>query len=379
MVLYEFFYPGYRAGGPVQSLVNMVMALNDVFEFKIVTTAFDLHATQPYLNVQLNKWNEIKLYNDTTVDVWYSSVTKPSVKEMKKVIDTAKPDIIYINGFYTNHFLYPLILKKIGFLKNTILIVAPRGMLQTGALKNKSFLKKTYLQLLKLFGLMKQVDFHATTTDEAKDIENIFGRQHKITVAGNIPKKPVATIQPPVKEKGKLKLIYLSLISEKKNLLLLLEILQTTKAVIILDIYGPVKDENYWQQCFVLIQKMPANITVTYKGDIGPDKIQSLMEEYDAIILLTKGENFGHALFESLSVGRPIITSYFTPWNQLTEKLAGWNVDIEKKESVCKLLCLLAAKEQAEWGVYCNGALQLANNYYQYQSFNTAYKKLFQV
>jgi len=377
LVLYEFFYPGYRAGGPVQSLVNMVMALSDVFEFKIVTTAFDLHATQPYSTVALNEWNKIKLYNDITVDVWYSSAIKPSMAELKHAIDAAKPDLIYINGFYTNHFLYPLLLKKTGSLKNTVLIVAPRGMLQTGALKNKSFQKKAYLQLLKLFGLMKRIDFHATTTDETKDIETIFGYQRNIVVAGNIPKKPVATIHSSCKEKGQLKLIYLSLISEKKNLLLLLEILQIAEAAVVLDIYGPVKDENYWQQCLLMIQQMPANITVTYKGDIGPHKVQALMEEYDAKILLTKGENFGHALFESLSVGRPIITSYFTPWNELERKQAGWNVDISNKKSISNLLDALAMKNAEEWQLYCKGAHQLAVNYFDEQDFKDSYQQLF--
>ena len=341
-------------------------------------TAYDLHTVNPYSEMELNKWNAVKLYNDSSVSVWYSSKIKPSLAEFYQVIRSAKPDIVYINGFYTNHFLYPLLLKKAGLLKGIEFIIAPRGMLQQGALQNKSFQKKAYLQILKLFGLMKNILFHVTTADEAKDIESVFGGRARTIVAGNIPKRPLSVINYPDKEKGKLKLIYLSIISEKKNLLLLLDSLLICNAPIVLDIYGPVKDENYWQDCLAVIKQLPTNITVTYKGDTAPDKVQSLLEEYDAKILLTKGENFGHALFESLSVGRPIITSFFTPWNELADKKAGWNVDIGNVESIGNLLASLADKDANEWKPFCDGALELANEYYQHQSFTNAYKQLFQ-
>ena len=328
--------------------------------------------------MELDKWNALKLYNGSIVSIWYSSKIKPSLSELKQVIKSAKPDIVYINGFYTNHFLYPLLLKKAGLLKGIEFIVAPRGMLQKGALQNKSFQKKAYLQFLKLFGLMKNNLFHATTGDEARDIESVFGTESKIVVAGNIPKRPLSNINYPDKEKRELKLIYLSIISEKKNLLLLLDSLQICKAQIVLDIYGPVKDEYYWQDCLAIIKQMPANITVNYKGDIAPDKVQDLLQQYDAKILLTKGENFGHALFESLSVGRPIITSFFTPWNDLENKKAGWNFDIGNIESIGNLLASLADKDANEWKPFCDGALQLANAYYHNQSFTNAYKQLFQ-
>ena len=53
-VLYEYFYPGYKAGGPIQSLVNMILTLQDRFEFKIITTAFDLNETVPYNDVMID-------------------------------------------------------------------------------------------------------------------------------------------------------------------------------------------------------------------------------------------------------------------------------------------------------------------------------------
>ena len=179
LILYEFYYPGYKAGGPVQSLLNITTNLSKVFEFKIATTAYDLHVNTPYKDLVLDNWTEIKMKEESNVRVWYSSNIKPSLIELYKVINSSSANIIYINGFYTNHFLYPLVLNKMGLLKEKKIIISPRGMLQVGALENKALIKKLYLYFLKLTGLVKLVTFHATTIDEQNDIKRIFGQTIK--------------------------------------------------------------------------------------------------------------------------------------------------------------------------------------------------------
>ncbi|MGG2383212.1 hypothetical protein, partial [Salmonella enterica] len=76
---------------------------------------------------------------------------------------------------------------------------------------------------------------------------------------------------------------------------------------------------------------------------------------YDAMILLTRGENFGHAIFESFSVGVPVIISHFTPWHDLQKNKAGWNVEINDANAMVQLFNALAAKTQEEWKPYCDG------------------------
>jgi hypothetical protein len=48
LVLYEYFYPGFKAGGPIQSLVNLVLAMQHQYEFYVATTAYDLQTAIPY-------------------------------------------------------------------------------------------------------------------------------------------------------------------------------------------------------------------------------------------------------------------------------------------------------------------------------------------
>jgi len=378
LVLYEYFYPGFKAGGPIQSLVNLVLSMQHQYEFYVATTAYDIQTATPYPNVVCNKWVDTQLSpNALPVKVWYSSNVKPGYKELLHTIQTSGCTTIYINGFYTNYFLFPLLYLKLEKLKNIDCIVAPRGMLQKGALSVKPFQKKIYFTVIKCLGILKFVRYHATNEEEKQDIQNMFGEKTSINVATNIPKPPFEKYRQSTKKNDELRLVFLSLITEKKNLLLLLQYLQSYSNTIVLDIYGPVKDKAYWQQCLQAIQALPKNIQANYKGDAEPHTVQNIFTGYDAMILLTKGENFGHAIYESLSVGTPVIISHFTPWNNLQEKKAGWNIDINKKEELLTTLYQLSKMTLQEHNDYSNNAWQVAKDYYEAQKIQSSYTDLF--
>ena len=112
-------------------------------------------------------------------------------------------------------------------------------------------------------------------------------------------------------------------------------------------------------------------------GDIQPDKVQEILSHYHAMILLTKGENFGHALYECLSVGRPLITSYFTPWNNLEQLKAGANVDISDVQDCSKKIQAIANLSQMEYDGYCHNAHSIAKEYFGHLHTKEQYKPLF--
>jgi glycosyltransferase involved in cell wall biosynthesis len=112
-------------------------------------------------------------------------------------------------------------------------------------------------------------------------------------------------------------------------------------------------------------------------GNVKPANVQQVLSSAHVFILPTKGENFGHALYESLSVGRPIITSFFTPWDNLEQNKAGFNVDIANDESLVLAIEKFKAMEQQEYNEYCNGAHSLANNYYKNMDSENKYGQLF--
>ena len=378
LILFDYFFPGYRAGGPVQSLMNLVTCLHENYTFKVIANPYDLNETEHYQGIRLNEWNKVDIDNNVEVSVWYTDLTKATLKDIRSIITDAAPDYIYINGIYSLPlFVYTLLLKS-DFKKKfqSKIILSPRGMLQKGALTVKPAKKVAYLAVVKALGLTRNITWHLVDHDELIESRNTFTIRHFVEV-NNIPKRPYQSITYPDKQPGTLKLVYLSLITEKKNLLLLLETLAMCQSAISLDVYGPVKDKPYWAECKKKMEALPAHISVNYKGDVLPNNVQYVLSQYHAMIMLTKGENFGHALYESFSVGRPVITSYFTPWNKLEEKQAGWNVDITKPADISALLDNLSACTTEAWAVNCKGAQQLAIDYYDGQDFKTLYKELF--
>jgi len=374
LFVYDHFYPAYKAGGPIQSLTNLATCLQDKHEISGFTGSKDHNSSEKLLNTDTDKWTETKLPGaGKNLPVWYASQGTITKQLFSNIVKATKPAVIYLNGIFSYRFvIIPLLSVDRSKYK---LIIAPRGMLQSGALAGKAAKKKLYLAMLKLSGLVRSVSWHATNEEEREDIIKVFGKKAKVTVASNIPKRPVNEISFPGKKPGGLRLVYLSLVAEKKNLLGLIELVNRSAAGITLDIYGPVKDEAYWKKCIQAIGN--DNLKITYRSDLRPELVQETFAKYDASILLTKGENFGHALYESLSAGRPIITSFFTPWNGLEEKKAGWNLDISNQDECISKLEMIANLDSGSFNAYCSGAYALAKAYYDKTADLDGYDKLF--
>ncbi len=372
LICYDHFYPAYKAGGPIQSLTNLANGLETMYSIYVLTSAHDLNEQAQLDVAETDCWTNVQLPGAAeTIHVWYASRKKQGINGIGEAVKKACPDFIYLNGMFSYAFVLVPLLK----FRHIHTVICPRGMLQKGALAGKALKKKGYLGLLKLSGLCSKLCWHATNEAEKDDISRIFGSRSRITVAGNIPAKPLTQISFPAKEPGRLKLVYLSLVTAKKNLLQLVQVIATSGTGISLDICGPVKDAVYWEKCREAMKAAPGRIR--YLGDVKPEMVQQVFSNYDASVLLTHGENFGHALYESLSAGRPVITSNFTPWNALQEKKAGWNVDLSDNARIAALFGELAAMQPGQYNEYCSGAHILACDYYRHGFDLATYRDIF--
>ena len=153
LVLIDNFYPAFKGGGPIQSITNLILSLENEFNFCVVTSAYDLKSKEIMPGIIPNAWNNILLpQGKKETLVWYAVRRQPGYKTFKKLLHERHPDIVYMNGIFSyNLFLIPLIAIKNSITKPRI-VICPRGMLQRGALGDKSFKKKTYLktQLLQI-------------------------------------------------------------------------------------------------------------------------------------------------------------------------------------------------------------------------------------
>ena len=255
-------------------------------------------------------------------------------------------------------------------------------MLQFNLLKQKSIVKQLYLCLLKFIFLFKNVQWQATTKQEALEIINVFGKKISIKVISNIPVKPYRNFKNYNKQPQPLSLVYYGLIVENKGLLTLIQTLKTLNYPVSLDIYGSFKDQPYWKLCQQQINSNDSLASFNYKGHANPADSQTILAGYDALVLLTKGENFGHSIYEALSVGTPVIISDKTPWVfEESVTSAGWLVDYaNNKFDTLRLKQVLEALYNMDSNTYslCStNAHKYALDFYNAHDFKSQYTALF--
>ena len=360
-----WFLPAYRAGGPIQSVANLIENCNADIEYRIFCADEDLNG-EPLTGIVKNEWTN---YNNYT-KVWYAEKENLSDVVCKEIAYT-KPDVLYIVGLFSWHFnVVPML-----FCKANRKIISVRGMLHPGALSQKRLKKRLFLSGLKILGIVSKNIFHATDEIEEQFIKNEFGVNTTTLVAGNFA-KTIAAQLPLEKTAGDLIMVTLALISPMKNHLIVLEALKECSANIKYNIYGPVKDETYWQKCKAVIAELPTNITVQYHDEITPDSVAEVFGQQHVFVMPSKSENFGHAIAESLSAGKPVITSNNTPWKNLQINNAGINADTDV-QSIAKAISFFAMLNQPDYNEFVTGS-----KLYSIQNNKTsekikAYRKLF--
>ena len=308
----DYYLPGYKAGGPIQSIANLVENLSDEFEFDIICNDHDLLDRQSYANVKIDQWNAV-----SKARVFYASRKNLNFKSIKKILNETKYDLLYFNSFFSFKFtIFPLFIYKIFLFSKKPCIIAPRGEFSLGALKLKYIKKKIYLYISKLLGLYNNLYWQASSDNEKKDILRNFRVAEKlIYIAPDlISYEPIALNYLSLRKPGPLRIIFLSRITPKKNLNFLLRALQKVNFPIELSIYGPIDDLSYWKACLYSIDQLPSNIKLLIGDPVPQKQVKSILQKHDVFVLPTLGENFGHIIIEALIAGVPAIISDKTFW-----------------------------------------------------------------
>lgn len=317
LILNGQYLPGYKGGGPIQSCVNMIENLYKEFDFYVLCSDRDFKSEKSYPNIKKNDWNSIGHAN-----VYYMTPDKQNLKGFEELLNNIEYDILYLNGFFSPIFtIKPLILRTLGKLRNNKIILTPRGDF-TGGCENKKMKKYVYIYFSRIIGLYKNLKWHATSEIEKQDILKKIPKADVFTIP-NLPAK--FTFKEPIvsKEKGELRLVFLSRMFPKKNLKYALEILQQIKeGNVIFDIYAPMEDKSYWNECCSVIEKMPNNVKVKYCGEVEHSQVPHIFEQYHAFFFPTLGENYGHVIVEAMMNNcLCILSKGTTPWDEYINKL----------------------------------------------------------
>lgn len=369
----DWFLPGDKAGGPVRSVYSLIKALQDKIEFYVMTMNTDIFSDKEY-SLKANEWTDYDGMN-----VFYFSKDFFSANTFLKVISDVQAHVIYINSFWSFRFsILPLLLKKLNKISIPI-ILAPRGMLESGALNIKSFKKNLFLVVSKWIGLHKGILFHATSEDEKKAILKLFPNNPTVVIS-NLSFLNHA-FQEISKEKGILKLFYLSRICEVKNLHFAIQVLSKISIPVSYKIeyhiYGNNEEKEYFRYCKELAKQLPPNIEYVYKGVLNFQEVSNTLYNYHALFLPTKNENFGHAIVETLSCGRPVIISNRTPWNDVNDFNCGYALDLKEEEFISVIHKMLEM-ENEEYQKMCVNAKTYIEQKLNKDFIVSEYLKLFE-
>lgn len=324
LVFAGFFLPGYKAGGPIKTIQNMVNELSAECRFLIVTRDKDLGEKNPYVGVFRNKWKKVG-----KARVVYISDGFCYAAAVLKIIRKTNAQFIHLNSFFSIKFgLIPLIVARI-LRPDILIILGPRGEFSQGALGLKALKKKLFIRCFKILGLHGNLIWHASSEFEAADVQRVIGCAAEIRVAMDISSKNSGGEFIKRIEGEPLRVIFLSRISEKKNLIGAFRVLQRVSCDVVFDVYGPIEDDSYWAQCLLEAKKLPSNVVFKYAGSLRPEAVPRTMADYHLFFLPTLGENYGHVIAEALYVGLPVLVGNTTPWRELDKNSLGWDLSLD--------------------------------------------------
>lgn len=347
LVFVGHYRPGFKAGGILRSVENLVNHLHGEFQFMIVTRDRDLGDDAPYPGVSRHEWNSVGFAR-----VYYLEPGAETLSCLRQIVRSTPHDLIYLNSFFEPLTVKVLCNRLLGLIGRHPVILAPRGEFAWASLRLKYAKKAVFMWIARLIRLYAPVTWHASSPFEADDITNVMGiRRDAIRVALDLPtidrNATEDTTSPQHgQEREDLRVVFLSRISPEKNLDFALRVLGKTRSKVTFDIIGPIENAAHWDDCQKLRRELPTHVTSRSLGSVNPSEVMKTLAQYDLLLLPSGGENYGHVIAESLTVGTPVLISTNTPWRNLMAKGLGWDLALDDIASFVRVIDEMGTKDK---------------------------------
>jgi glycosyltransferase involved in cell wall biosynthesis len=301
LIVTPWFHPNYERGGTATATTNFAKGLAAAGAKVTVLT------TSNYGNGMYRR-SEPFMQNVTVrvVDPTLKRLPRSeafSIRFAKAFIKIAHEyDIVWVHGVRNLYTLVATILRKVGTIKH--LLITPHGSYTENwnkRLGNK-FRKRVINSVLERAYVKTADTVHYLSTKEAEDciFRNIVGSSIIIPNGlfdGEEERTFKHTSRP-------LKAIIAVRIHPQKNLENLLPAIANFSDEIVLDLYGPVDDQDYFKEL-----KLEQYSNVHYYGFIANQELTEKLYDYDFGILVSIVEGISIFMLEGLQKGLPFIVS----------------------------------------------------------------------
>jgi len=365
------YLPAKKYGGPVTSIVNLVDNLKHKYDFYIVSNNHELDEFGVLDGIN-SGWNDVR-----GARVLYLPEKQFNTENFINILKDFRVSLVYLSSVFYYKMNLPAV--KAANILNIPILLAPRGETCNGALEIKKLKKTLYLIFIKIFNYFKGVAFHTTSIEEKESIIDIFNvNEKKIFLLPNmhgakLEKKEFN------KKKNSLRIVFISRIQEKKNLLYAIDTVSKLSGDIIFDIYGPIEQLAYWEKCEKEINnlKEKKNITINYRGSLEPNTSKEIFIQYDCFFFPTLSENYGHVIAEALLSNCPcVISKDTTPWNDLHER-GGFIAPLDNQKEFIKILNNIAEMNIEEYKDLCDLTNQYAEQTFEHKELANDYDTMF--
>lgn len=369
LIIMGRYLPGYKDGGPVRSIKNLVDYLGDEYNFKILTCDRDHGDERAYPNIKINEWNKVG-----KAKVYYVPPKGFKLSLIKKL--SKEVDLIYCCGCFNDYAINTLLLKRLRQI-NIPVVIAAMGLFSPEGFKLKYKKKQLFINIFNMFGMFKNIYWSATSDIEVRDIKNKVKTNNNIFIAEDLPRVVHEKAIIKDKEVGKLKVVWISRIAPYKNLKGAIEILKKVKGDIEFTIYGPKHVPEYWDECEKELNRLPNNVKWSWNGNVESEVVVETLENHHVFLFPTLGENYGHVIQEALSAGCPVILSNQTPWNDLEQNEIGFTYGLEEKEKFINAINIYVNLNKEQFNKISNKAFDYIVKKSEDKVQNSGYIKIF--
>lgn len=301
VVLADYYFPSKFAGGPLKSISSTVRLLKENHDVTIVTRNRDLGANQPYDFIPTCSLKTELLSGG--IRIVYCTNYLALILSLLQL----RPNFIWANSLFSRYTAGGLLYS---FVFNSRMILSPRGELEPSAISG-SLGKRIYIKLVRCFSL----NFFVNSAREEILLREHFGAKCKAMVAPQI-----------VDECGnnhcskKYDFVFAGRLVPVKNLDFILDIVESTEKPVSIDIYGKFESKEYEKYVLARISHLKH---INYKGVFEPKDAIKVLSQYKFLLMPSKGENFGHIIYEALCARTFVYVSDNTFWNAENLKNGG--------------------------------------------------------
>ena len=336
---------------------NLTDRLHDEYTFHILTTDRDRGDAQAYPDIRYDAWNDVE-----NAKVWY---VRPGEFTPDRVLRAAgDAGLVYVCGCFNDYARVVMRLKQKRKISVPV-VIAPMGLFSPGAFHIHYPKKKAYIMACRMRGWLRHVSWSVTSKREEEEVHRIIGKHAVFLQSQDIPRVMPGRPDSIEKNSGELRIIFLSRISPKKNLDYALDVVRFLNGKVTFDIYGIKEDAQYYESCMEKVRAMPENIHCSFRGAVHPEKVISVFARYHVFLFPTRGENYGHVIYEAMAGGCVPVISDRTPWTNLEERQAGRTLSLERQENYREILQRMVDWKQEEYLDWRERAVDYAWEYQQ--------------